>query len=372
MSNILIVGVLPSSLINFRGELIRAMVKKGHHVMVLSEPATAEITEEIRLLNVEHIVYPVQRNGLNPFRDLLTFISLVKIFIKKRPDMVLAYTIKPVIWGGLASFSIKKIRFYALVTGLGYAFQKGGLKRGIINLVVRYLYKMSLSRATSVIFQNPDNRDIFVKNKIVKDKKCRLVNGSGVDISRFRLTPLPKGNLVFICIARLLGDKGLREYVAAARMVKKKYPSVVFRLIGPEDSSPDGIPLSEIEKWHNDNVIEYCGAAKDVRPFIADCHVYVLPSYHEGLPRTVIEAMAMGRAIITTDAPGCRETVIKGKNGYLVPVRDAEALAMTMQYFIDEPENLKKMGCCSRKIAEEKYDVHKVNGFMLREMGLND
>lgn len=370
MSSIMIVGVLPSSLINFRGELIRAVVERGSYVVALSEAAEQEVVESLNGMGVKHIAYPVQRNGISLRQDFLTFLALRRIIKKERPDVILAYTIKPVVWGGLASWASKKSTFHALVTGLGYAFQEGGYKRRMLNIIVTGLYRLSLIRAKSVIFQNPDNRDVFVKKGIVSIEKCSLVNGSGVDIDHFQATPLPNGNLAFVCIARLLGEKGLREYAAAAQIVKQKHPDVIFRLVGPEDPSPDGIPIHEVEQWVQAGFIEYCGATKDVRSFISSCHVYVLPSYHEGLPRTVIEAMAMGRAIITTDVPGCRETVIHESNGYLVPDRDPEALAVAMLNFIDDPQNIERMGLRSRELAEKKYDVHQVNEFMIKEMGI--
>jgi glycosyltransferase involved in cell wall biosynthesis len=221
-----------------------------------------------------------------------------------------------------------------------------------------------------VIFQNPDNRQVFVERGIVELPRTLIVHGSGVNVEHFSPAPLSQGEPVFLLIARLLGDKGIREYVRAAALLKEKYPAVVLQLVGPDDPSPDGIPLDEVKKWHEAGVIQYLGSTKDVRPYLAQCHVYVLPSYHEGTPRSVLEAMAMGRPVVTTDAPGCRETVQPGENGYLVPTRDAEALARAMERFILEPGLIGEMGSRSRRIAEQKYDVHKVNAVILQGMGL--
>ena len=232
------------------------------------------------------------------------------------------------------------------------------------------LYRISLRRATKVIFQNPDNLSEFVSRGVVPDRKCVLVNGSGVDVQRFNLTPIPKGQVTFLSIGRLLGEKGFREYAQAAQIVKEKYPDTIFQLLGPEDPSPDGIPETEIKHWDKQGWIEYLGSTSEVRPYLRNCHVYVLPSYHEGMPRTVLEAMAIGRPILTTDVPGCRETVIPGENGFLVPKASAHALAERMIWFIRNRDQWERMSERSRKIAEDIYDVHKVNARLMEIMGL--
>lgn len=196
-----------------------------------------------------------------------------------------------------------------------------------------------------------------------------VVNGSGVDVDEYTTMPLPKQPR-FLLIGRLLGDKGVREYALAAAKVKAHYPNAHFLLVGWIDDNPDAISQKELDSWIESGTLEFLGKLGDVRPAIADCRVYVLPSYREGTPRTVLEAMAMGRAIITTDAPGCRETVVEGENGYLVPVRDSEALANAMLHCIENPDDVSAMGTVSRQIAVNKYDVHKVNQVMLKEMGI--
>ena len=189
-------------------------------------------------------------------------------------------------------------------------------------------------------------------------------------LNKFTVAPLPEEGMVFLTIGRLLGGKGFREYAMASCLVRKRYPDAVFRIVGPTDPSPDGISLDEVQQWQNEGTIQYLGETRDVRPFIAACHVYVLPSYHEGMPRTVLEAMAMGRPILTTDVPGCRETVVSGENGYLVPKADAGALAERMMWFIENRNQLERMGRASRSMAEERFDVRKVNAKILRIMGL--
>lgn len=385
---IVVVGASSRSLINFRGELLQALVDNGHEVTAMAEKAESDLVKRLSDIGVGFQPFPVQRNGLNPFADLRTLFSLRKIFRALKPDIVISYTIKPVIWGGIALKGISNNRFYALITGLGFAFSKStNYKKRALTKVVVWLYRIALSKSCRVIFQNPDNRDVFIDSKIIPKDKCVLVNGSGVNLKRFSISPLKlEKNLVFLAIGRLLGEKGFREYSEAARGIKAKYPETIFNLVGPDDPSPDGISMEEVQLWHNEGIIYYLGETTDVRPFISDCHVYVLPSYHEGTPRTVLEAMAMGRPVITTNAPGCRETVkmiegafldknsediIHGENGFLVPVKNVAKLVDAMDMFINNPDLIKTMGIKSRKIAEEKYDVHKVNHEILKAMGLS-
>lgn len=285
--------------------------------------------------------------------------------------MVLAYTIKPVVYGMLAAALAGVPQRYALITGLGYAFIGGGGRRALLGSIAKGLYAVALRQASKVIFQNPDDRDLFRRTRLVpRMARVHIVNGSGIDTRRFTPAPLPAGQVVFLMIARLLGDKGVREYAEAARELKKRYPNFVARLVGWIDSNPDAIAQAELDGWIADGSVEFLGKLSDVRPAIADCSVYVLPSYREGTPRTVLEAMAMGRAVITTDAPGCRETVIDGDNGFLVEVRSVKALARAMEKVILEPALAAQMGQRSRLLAERKYDVRKVNDDLLEAMGI--
>jgi len=370
-SDVLVIGVEPVSLINFRGHLIQALEQAGQVVTAVSSPLSSEMRHKFEQAGIRHQARPFQRNGLNPMADFKTLFSLRSLFKTERPDLVLAYTIKPVIWGGLAA-RLTGTEFYALITGLGFAFQGDGLKRKLLTKLVTALYRLSLSHATKVVFQNEDNRQEFVQRGIVPAYKTEVVNGSGVDISRFAFTPTPAltPKIKFLCIARLLGEKGLREYAQAAALVKAQYRDVEFQLIGPEDTSPDAIAISEVKSWVATGAIEYLGVTEDVRPFIAQSHVYVLPSYHEGLPRSTVEAMAMGKPVITTDAVGCRETVDEGLNGFKVPVGAVQALVEKMVWFIENSAEIQTMGAASRTLAEEKFDVHKVNARMLEIMEL--
>ena len=367
---IIIIGGLPDSLINFRGDLIKSFVAEGHDVIALAGEASSELVSEIESLGCRFCAFPIERNGLNPISDIKVLISLWRTFRVEQPDVILSYTIKPVIWGGFAARLYGKARFYGLITGLGFAFQRGGFKRNLLGSIATKLYRLGLAKASAVIFQNPDNQQVFIDQKIVSEELTARVFGSGVNVSRYENLPLPKGNPVFLTIARLLGEKGLREYASAAAIVKNIYPKTTFQIVGPEDPSPDGIPLDEVMSWHNSGAIEYLGGTDDVRPYINNCHIFVLASYHEGMPRTVLEAMSIARPILTTNVEGCRETVVEGVNGYLVPKKNAEALAERMIWFIENQDEWQKMGIESRKMAEEKFDVHKVNDSLLEIMKL--
>lgn len=367
---VIVIGTLPSSLYNFRGQLLKYLKSLGNNVKALASGANPEDIKAVEQLGAKYIDYPVSRSGLNPREDFKTFKVLQKIFKAQLPDVILTYTIKPIIWGAFAARCLPNCRFYALVTGLGFAFQKGSWKKNLLMKLVVILYKTALKNADKVIFQNPDNKQVFIDLGIVPEHKTAVVNGSGVDVEHFEVKPLPL-TPKFLLIARLLGDKGIREYVKAANIIKQHYPQAVFQLVGPEDPSPDGISLEELTKLNQNNSVDYLGETSDVRPFIDDCSIFVLPSYHEGLPRTVLEAMATGRPILTTDVPGCRETVINGENGWLVEKANVEQLVDRMTWFIENPLEWQRMAEASRTMVENKFDVHKVNAELMDIMGLS-
>ncbi len=368
----LLLASMSESFLNFRGPLISKIQANGWNVHVAAPNLPVDVAARLNLevlgLTVHNI--SMQRNGFNPLQDLRTLITLWHLMRSVRPDLVLGYTIKPVIYGSIAAWLAGVPKRFALVTGLGYAFQGGG-QRGRLKVLVKMLYTLALWRVDKVFFQNPDDQALFRQRGILrKNTPSCCVNGSGVDLNRFAVAPIPQGQPRFLMIARLLGDKGVREYAKAANRIRKVHPSVRFALVGWIDTNPNAITQAELDGWINEDSIEFLGRLSDVRPAIAGCSVYVLPSYREGTPRTVLEAMSMGRAIITTDAPGCRETVVHGDNGFLVPVKSVDGLVQAMMNFIDAPLLATCMGQRSRVLAEEKYDVHNVNTVMLREMGL--
>jgi glycosyltransferase involved in cell wall biosynthesis len=367
---ILIVGGLASSLLNFRGPLLKTLVERGHEVIACAPNAPPDVRAGLTELGVRYRHIPLARAGLNPWGDLQTLRALRRLFREERPDRVLAYTAKPVIYASLAARGPACPPVYAMITGLGYGF--GGLSRRqrLIGSIVQRLYRMALRRAAGVMFQNPDDRDLFVASGLVPATlQVTLINGSGVDLAAYPPCSLPE-EPVFLLIARLLADKGLREYQRAARRLKVRHPRARFLLAGDRDPNPMSIGAAELATWQTDGTIEYLGQLDDVRPAFAAARVYVLPSYREGTPRTVLEAMAMGRPIVTTDVPGCRETVIDGVNGLLVAARDDLALETALERFILDPSLADRMGRKSLVIAQEKYDVHKVNAVIMATMNL--
>lgn len=363
------------SLITFRKSLIRALINQGLvvHVAAPSLLENKQVMAELNQLGVIAHTIPMQRTGMNPLADLKALFALWRLMQKIKPDYVLGYTVKPVIYGSLAAWLAGVPKRFALITGLGFAFIDEEGQRSKIRAIVQRLYRIALGRCDHVFFQNPDDQALFKKlNILAPEAKSTVVNGSGVDTTQFNVAPLAStGALRFLLIGRLLGDKGVREYVRAAELIKQQYPEIQFDLVGWVDVNPNAVTESELDEWVQAGTINYLGRLSDVRPAIENCSVYVLPSYREGTPRTVLEAMAMGRAIITTDAPGCRETVIEGDNGYLVPIKDAKALADAMIKFIENPKLISEMGQRSRLLAEQKYDVHIVNQQMLKGMGFS-
>jgi len=371
---VIIVASFPGSLPNFRGALIEALCARGHVVEVAAPglSSDAKTCEWLSARNITGHDIPMARAGQNPISDLRTFWSLWRLFRRRRPGAVLCYTIKPVIWGLLAARLALVPRRFALITGLGFAFTNRGTGRSrYLQRLAETLYRLALRGADLVMFQNPDDQREFADRRILKhDARSCIVNGSGVNTAAFAPTPLPDGPVRFLLIARLLGDKGIREFAEAARLLKHQGAEAEFHLVGARDPNPSAISEGDLAGWTSSGVLHWSGQMPDVRPAIAASHVYVLPSYREGTPRTVLEAMSMGRAIITTNAPGCRETVLKGENGVLVPVRDAKALADAMRRFVRNPALAAQMGARSRDIAEAKYDVRKVNAAMIAAMKL--
>ncbi len=367
---VLVVGVQSKSLVNFRGHLLKKLIDKGYKVFAAANNIEQDKNTKTFLnqLGVETYNIPIARTGMNPLKDFFSMLSLIKAFFVLRPNIVLAYTIKPVIWGGIASLFFKNQKFIALITGLGFAFTgNGSFKRNTLRKLLSILYRISLKEADAIIFQNHDDMNDFRKNGLVRPNKlCHVVNGSGVSLETFFFSPAERTKLNFLMISRLIGYKGVREYVEAGKILNKDNYVAHLNLVGPFDSNPDSLSKDEIRFWSKLKWFTWHGPTNDVIPYINKCSVFVLPSYREGTPRTVLEAMSIGRAIITSDAPGCRETVVPNKNGFLVPIKNPEELSEAMKKFIDSPSLIYSMGQESRTIAEKKYDVHKVNEKMIK------
>lgn len=369
---VVVVGGFAESLVGFRGELLRSIAANGHEVLALAPEDDAGVRATLQAMGVAYATVPLHRTGMNPFRDALTVVSLTRTFRTFRADTVLVYAAKPVVYGLIAA-RLAGVRLRAaMITGAGSALVGGsGLRQRALSLLLRNFYRVALSQAHIVFFQNPDDERLFRSMGLVGDRhRVVLINGSGVDLERFSPAPLPPAPITFLMVGRLIRDKGVCEYADAARRVCRAHPEARFQLLGPLDSNPSAITSRELEAWRNEGAIEYLGTTSDVRPFLASAHIIVLPSYGEGMPRSVLEAMAMGRAVLTTDVPGCRETVEDERNGLLVLARDASALAEGMLRMLAEPAWLAPMGQQSRIIAEERFDVHSVNREILVAIGL--
>jgi glycosyltransferase involved in cell wall biosynthesis len=364
---VVIFGSYAPSLINFRGPLISAIVKRGHDVIATAPDMDAETEAALRKMGAEPYEIQFSNQSLNPFPAMGALLKLRKLLRDRRPDALITYTIKPVIVGALAAAAEGVPNVVSLITGIGYPFGAGNeMKRRAVRVVAKMLYRRALRRSKWVVFQNPDDEALFRRMGLVSSQqKVGRINGSGVDLDHFKVVPQPPA-LSFLMVSRLLKHKGLVELAAATKRLKAQYPEISVHLVGYIDSSPDAITRAELQELIACG-IQFDGRMKDVRPAIRAASVSVLPSYYpEGTPRSLLEGMAMGRALITTDAPGCRETVRDQVNGLLVPARDVDALFKAMARFANEPELATKMGKESRKLAEEKFDVNRVNDDLIR------
>ena len=360
------------SLINFRGPLIEDILARGHEVFALG-PDINGTAEALRALGAKPVEISLSRTGLNPLADFGTTLSLYRALVHIRPDVTLNFGIKPIIYGTLAARLIGIPQRFVLIAGLGYAFIDNGrssLRKSAIHHIARWLYRLALPQAEKVFVQNPDDADDLVRLGISSREKIVRVNGTGVDLEVWKSAPPVLSPVTFTFVGRLLRDKGVLEFVEAARKVKAAHPHTRFLLVGGLDDNPESIRKEDVEGWVREGVLEWPGHVP-VQPFLKQTSVFVLPSYYrEGVPRSTQEAMAMARPVITTDSVGCRETVVEGRNGFLVPPRDPEAIAGAMRKFIASPDLIASMGAESRKLAEERFDVRKVNAAMIEAMGL--
>jgi glycosyltransferase involved in cell wall biosynthesis len=369
-SRVLLNGSFAPSVTNFRGPLIRDLVANGHDVVVSVPDVGLEERSRIEGLGARVYEVPLDRAGSNPLSDLRYFMAMRRLVRRTKPDLVLNYTVKPNIWGGLAAASLG-VRSVSMVTGLGQTFSgEGGWRTGAIRRVVRVLYRRATDANDLVIFQNPDDILDFVSAGYLADRnKARRIFGSGVDMDHFRQTPLPE-QPVFLMAARLLIEKGVREYAQAAIAAMTQRPDLRFILAGEYDDTSSTVDRDEIEAWQEAG-IEFLGWVNDIRRPLAQASVFVLPTYYrEGTPRSVLEASALGRPVITTDAPGAREAVIDGKTGLLVPPRDASSLYTAIMKLAESRDLRARMGQHAREFCEQIYDANKVNAQLMEYLGL--
>ena len=364
---IAVLSSFTTSLFWFRVDMMKSFREAGCEVLAVGDGPEAEWAERFAELGIRYRSVPVSRNGTNPLHDMKTLAALTRLLKEEKPDKIFAYQAKTVIYGGIAA-SLNGIReFYPLIAGVGSVFLGDSPRQKLIRSILVAEYRLGLARASKVFFQNRDDLKVFTDHKILPEEKAVMLHGSGVNVEKFTPTPLPE-EPCFLCISRLIRDKGVTEYLEAARKLRRRRPEVRCVLVGPFDTNPSAIRPDQLQAYIDDGSVEYAGEQRDVQPFLRACTAYVLPSYREGTPKTVLEAMACGRPAITTDAPGCRETVTDGVNGYLVPVKDGDAIVEAMEKLLDEPGKTAKMARTARAICEERYDVRKVNRKIRRTM----
>lgn len=375
---IIMIGTVASSFYGFRAELIQQLLTKGYQVYAFTSEYSQDDLKKLEALGVIPVTYELNRGGLNPLADIKATYSLSKKIKVIDPALVFSYFSKPVIFGTLAAKMAKVPQVIGMLEGLGYTFtdQPDGINKRtkFIKNIQISLYKIALPRLDKVIFLNPDDPKDLLEKYSIKVKEVKVLGGIGLDLKKYVYSPILKNELPinFLFIGRLLKEKGIYDFVSAAKKIKEQYPQTQFIVLGEIDSSSLGaLQQSELDDLIASNVINYPGHVDNVKDWINKSHIFVLPSYYrEGVPRSTQEAMAIGRPVITTDVPGCRETVIDGVNGFLVEKWNPEALAEKMRYFIENPDQIEKMGYESNKIAQERFDADKVNKRLLTIMGL--
>nr|WP_314367826.1 glycosyltransferase family 4 protein [uncultured Acinetobacter sp.] len=375
---IVIIGTIASSFYGFRADLIKSLRYKGYVIYAFISEYKDSDLEKISSLGAIPVIYELNRGGLNPLLDLIATYKLSHKIREIKPDIVFSYFSKPVIFGTLAAKLAAVPRRIGMLEGLGYTFtdQPNGIssKANLIRNIQIFLYRITFPYLDTLIFLNPDDPIDLVKKYSLTIKSVSILGGIGLNLNEYPYRPAATINVQkmrFLFIGRLLKEKGIHEFVAAAKLVKKEYPDSQFTVLGAIDKSNLGA-LSETELLDliETGIIEYPGHVDNIQEWIANSDVFVLPSYREGVPRSTQEAMAIGRAIITTDVPGCRETVVNGLNGFIVPKWNAEELAKKMIYFLEHPDQVRTMGDASYKIAIEKFDADKVNQKLMNILGL--
>lgn len=366
---IFILGSYGPSLINFRGDMIKAMIQNGHEVIACSPNDTNDIERKIADLGAKYIPIDMNRTGMNPLKDLNLIREIVKVLKREQPDVFLSYTIKPNIYGTLAAYFSEIEKIYAMMTGAGSVIRSNSKKMKVLHKFLMPLYKMAFKKCDAIFFLNSDDLLLFKEKGIIRKEKVEVIGSSGVNLDLFENERITNTN-TFLFIARLIKDKGIFEFLEAAIIAKKKRPNMKFEILGPYDTNPTAITPSQLNTYITQGIIEYHGSTDDVRPFIKNSFVVVLPSYHEGQGRVLVEAMAIGRAVIATDVPGCRQTVVDGVTGFLVPAKNSNILAEKMIDMFDSPDMTKNMAEKGFERASEFFDVNKINDKLMELMKL--
>jgi len=365
------------SLVNFRSHFIRELTNRGYQVFALAPDYIDDFRTQIEEAGAKPVDIFMERTGLNIAKDIGAVYSIYRTIKKLKPEVTFSYGIKPVIYGLWASRLAKVKNQFAMIAGLGTVYverENASLKEISTKKIANLLYKTSLQFADTVFFQNPDDIQLFVENDMVEGEKTQLINGSGVDTKYYSTSKVQQDPITFTLVSRLIKEKGIYEFVGAARALKAKYPQkdIRFILLGDVDANPNSVQKTELESWVNEDIITWPGHVSNVKEWLEKTSVFVLPTYYrEGTPKSILEAMSMGRPVITTDMPGCREAVKDGENGFLISPKDVTALISAMSTFIETPILIASMGKISREVALEKYDVRMVNEDIFKGMGID-
>ena len=349
-----------SFFMSHRLSIALAALKEGYEVHVATEPSNC--IDEMHSLGLRVHPLSLDRRSAGAFSNGRTFFQILLLFVKLRPDVVHLITVKPVLLGGVAARFAAVPCVVVAISGLGFIFISQGIKARMRRWLAGWLYRLALGHQyLTAIFQNEDDREILFKLSRLTMDKTLLIRGSGVDLSFYYPSPLPEGQPVVVLAARLLADKGVREFVEAARILKNDGNAARFILVGDSDpGNPATISNNQLKQWVSEEVIEWWGYRHNIKQIFASATMVVLPSYREGLPKVLIEAAACGRAVITTDVPGCRDAIEPGITGLLVPVRDSAVLAAAIKRLLDNRLLCAKMGLAGRKLAERSFDVRHV------------
>ena len=346
------------------------MIANGCNVIAVGQESENKWKSKFLEHGIDYYSIRVNRNSINPIHDIRTFFSIYKLLKEHSPDKLFVYQAKTIVYGAIASKILGIKDIFILIAGTGSVFRSQGFISKLVKTMLTAQYYIACRIASKVFFQNNDDKNQFLNSNILKDDKTYIINGSGVNLLKFTPSPLPIIP-TFIYIGRLIRDKGIIEYLKACEILKSKHANSICILVGPFDTNPSSITLKDLKPYITQNIIEYYGEQDDVLPYLIKSSVLVLPSYHEGTPKSVLEAMATKRAIITTDAPGCRETVIDNESGFIVQVKNINLLAEKMIYLYENPDVIAKMAAKSLEICREKYDVIKINNKILEVMKIS-